>query len=117
MTDQAKTISLHISQPGEVDYNPRKPLPYPIFVGEDLLCENVPGHPLVREVTESGRRHLPKLVGFQRGEQQSVVLWADDFLANTDRAVGLRPVFVPAHGGMFTLNVSVTSVGVTEMAR
>ncbi len=124
MSDATVTlISLQPGQPGEgLDYCPSKPLPYPIFVGDDDRCENVPGkdpagvrYPLAREVAGSGRRMLPKLVGFQKGAAPNPesMLSVDRWRLDPETAVGMYPVFCEPAGfdaGMFNLNVPITSV-------
>lgn len=107
------TITIQPGQPGEgMEYNPAEPLPYPIFVGDDDRCENVPGYPPNRVGVE--RDTLPILVGFQPDvETQSVDLLAEDWRRDPSTAIGMVPVFFEPGGiseGMFSLAVQITSV-------
>ncbi len=103
-----------ILQPGQPDegmgYNPRKSLPYPLFVGPDNRVENVPGYPLVRREEDRGK--LPRLAGFQPDvETQRVDVHADRWREDPLVAVGMVPVFhEPDGSGMFSLSVLITDV-------
>lgn len=111
--DYETAITLQPGQPGEgLGYNVRKPLPYPLFVDRDGYTENVPGFALAGR---AGRREdLPKLIGFQEGEVQTVVLFREDFLVDPSAAVGLCPVFA-AEGSMFALTVPITEATATRL--
>lgn len=114
------TISLQPGQPGHgMDYDPTDSLPYPIHVGDDDRCENVPGYfERRRDLTPSEREErYPKLVGFQEGptpNPESIVP-VDRWRTDPDVAVGLHPVFMEPRGadfGMFNLEVPITGVTV-----
>lgn len=107
------TITLHIGQPGNgTAYDPSEPLPYPIHVGDDDRCENVPGYPLRGGADHRGE--LPILAGFQPStSRQEVTLYAHQLRENPEAAVGMVPVFFEPGGfsaGMFNLTVLITSV-------
>lgn len=113
MTTTEPTIALQPGQPGEgMEYNPAKSLPYPIFVGPDDRCENVPGYPLARSTFD--RAKLPILAGFQPDlDTQRVTLLTEDWRQIPASAVGMVPVFFEPGGmgdGMFNLAVQITSV-------
>lgn len=111
-----KTIALQPGQRGNgMEYDVNVPLPYPIFVGDDNRCENVPGYALAGRADD--RESLPILVGFQPDTQTQRVLLdlldvADWRIAPTV-AVGMVPVFFEPAGfnaGMFSLDVPITGV-------
>lgn len=109
--------ALHPGQPGEKVYNPRKPLPYPIFVGTDLRCENVPGYALAH--SETPRDEMPTLVGFQPSvSEQFVALSVEDWMEGSDEreAVGMVPVFAAPDGAMFSLDVDLTDAVMHKVA-
>ena len=113
----AKFIELQPGQLGEgMGYNPRKELPYPIVVGEDGRCENVPGYPLRNH--HKDRELLPILAGFQPDETtQTVTVLPDEWRTDTQVAVGMAPVFFEPGGmgdGMFNLSVLITRVNEYE---
>lgn len=113
MTTTTDLIALQPGQPDEgMNYNPSKSLPYPIFVGLDDRCENVPGYPLVRSVDD--RVKLPILVGFQPDlETQRVEVLTERWRTSPTVACGMVPVFFEPGGaseGMFNLTVVITSV-------
>lgn len=104
-------------QPGQagngMGYDPRVPLPYPIFVGGDDRCENVPGYPFAH--TAEDRSKLPILVGFQPPDTstQHVVVSVDEWWEDWHSAIGLVPVFYEPGGfddGMFSLGVLITGI-------
>lgn len=70
-------------QPGQVgrkyddDYDPMLPKPYPIHLSDALIDQF----------------SADKLIGFQRGEFQSIVLHTYDFEESPQKAIGLVPVF------------------------
>lgn len=93
-------IVLQLGQEGEgMNYNPNKRLPYPMRLDTDgWLKDNFsPGDPDW------------KLIGFQEGDEQTVVLLVDEFVADVQRAVGLVPVFSDGRG-FFSLSDPVTNV-------
>lgn len=110
-------VRLQPGQPDEgMDYNPRKPLPYPIHVGEDGRCENVPfvGCALAR-----GQGYRPRLIGFQATIEPDPtgLLLRDSWLDGPiELAVGMYPVFTLEDGGMANLAVPITSVTAREVA-
>lgn len=90
-------FSLQPGQAGEgMHYNVRKPLPDPIHVDQMLACT-------------WGDQGMGKLLGFQEGDVQTVVLHVEDFKEDPQKAVGLHPVFLD-RTGMFNLDVPLTDV-------
>ena len=65
----------------------------------------------------SGRPDAVQLVGFQRGDEQTVVVFAQALLAADDPAeiIGLRPVFVDKRGIVFAIGLDVESARRHEM--
>ena len=74
-----------------------QPQPWPIALSEDLDVESGLG-------PDDGAR----LVGFQEGDVQHVVLTAGEFRTDPAAAVGLVPVFSDGRG-MFAQGPAVTS--------
>jgi hypothetical protein len=115
------TITLQPAQDADgSEYDPRKPLPYPIAVGDDDRCENVPGFPLRHQTDD--RTTLPILVGFMPDlDTQSVEVLADEWRERDVTAVvGMVPVFFCPGGiseGMFNLAVPITDVRVEIASR
>lgn len=96
----AGTYSLQPGQPGQgMDYNVNMALPYPILLEEGLTAP--PGS---RGVVSAG----DKLIGFQRGDAQTLVLTTEQFEENPGQALGLVPVF--SDGAFYALNVPVTKI-------
>ena len=82
-----------------MDYNVHMPLPYPIHLEEDLTASA-----RSRSAVSAG----DKLIGFQRGDVQTLVLTTEEFEENPGRAVGLVPVF--SDGEFYSLTVPVTQI-------
>ena len=106
------TISIQPANTPSGRYDVNIPLPYPYHL-------IVPGNvdrlvALAVDRQDFWRGDPAKLIGFQRGDAQEVVLWPGDFVANPESAVGLRPVFLTAAGDMYALAVPVDSVSTYE---
>jgi len=98
-------------QPGQLDegmgYNVHKPLPYPFHIdAASGACKHGRGTSELGDAPE-GKPWV--LIGFQRGEEQSIVVTFAEFCEDPSAAIGLRPVFV-GHGSFFALSVPVTDV-------
>lgn len=95
-----KTITIQPGQPGEgMDYNVRKPLPYPIHVDPDT------------DRARWGNEEYV-LIGFQwTAEDQTVAFLASTFYEDPQVAVGTYPVFADG-GRFFNLTTPITRVSV-----
>ena len=76
-----------------------KPTPWPVLIDEDGTV-----------ISGLGQDDGSHLLGFQKGEQQSVVLWFKDFQVLPATAVGLVPVFTKRGEGMFAQHPEVDAV-------
>lgn len=94
-------------QPGQKDrgqeYDALLPLPYPFHIDT--------------ETGDVGRQEFwrgqpRRLIGFQRGDVQYVVLTRQDWVLNPHSAVGLRPVFVDDDGGMWSHTGEITEISI-----
>lgn len=108
------TISIQPGQPGRgMEYDVHLRLPYPYHIdAETGECTHGMG---TNELMQAPEGKPWRLVGFQRGDEQAVVLVHAQFVANPAAAVGLVPVF---YGGsaagespkFFALRVPVIDV-------
>jgi hypothetical protein len=103
-----RTISIQPANTPSGAYDVNTPLPYPYHL-------IVPGEvdkfdPLAVDRQDFWQGDPERLVGFQRGDVQEVVLWPGDFVADPESAVGLRPVFTTTDGDMFTITNPIDSV-------
>ena len=96
--------SLHIAQtPANEPYDPRKVLPYPYHIEENGIVGS----------QEFWKGDPARLLGFQNGNVQRIVLTARDWWQGAPEAAqGLHPVFVTTDGDMWAETRPVTSVSV-----
>lgn len=110
------TISIQPGQPGEdMTYNVRKPLPYPFHIDANT-GDCIRGRGTVDLGDARDYKRPWRLLGFQSGDVQTVVLTFDQFVARPQLAVGLRPVFVD-HEDIFSLTEPIISAMVNDVAR
>lgn len=104
-----RILSIQPGQPGEgMDYNVRKPLPYPFHIDADTgQCVRGRGTEALGDVPAGAKPWV--LVGFQRGNVQRLVMTVDDFVRDPQAAVGLVPVFAD-RGSIFALTEPITDV-------
>lgn len=101
---------MHTLQPAQTSdpaapYDPKLPLPYPFHIEDDGSVAR----------QDFWRGDPAKLVGFQRGNVQRVVLTVEDWIAgDADAAVGLKPVFVDSDGDLWNDDRPVQTVTVSE---
>ncbi|MBO9556730.1 hypothetical protein [Cellulomonas sp.] len=105
-------VTIQPGQPGMgLDYDVREPLPYPFHV--DVATGDCTRGRGTAEAGDDPTGTTPwRLLGFQRGDVQELVLTLRDFAADPQSAVGLVPVFLNWRGGVFSLAVPITNVTV-----
>ncbi len=107
------TITLQPGQPGQgMVYDVHQPLPYPFHI-------DVPSGDCVHGRGTHAFGDAPaggpwRLIGLQRGDEQSLVLTFPQFVNDPQSAVGLVPVFVD-ESGIFALDVPITSATVHDL--
>lgn len=103
------TITIQPGQPGRgMEYDVHLPLPYPFHIdAKTLKCTRGRG---TQDLGEDPTGVTPwRLLGFQRGDVQELVLTAREFVANPSLSVGLVPVFIDWRGAIFSISTPITS--------
>lgn len=103
------TITIQPGQPGNgLDYDVHRSVPYPFHIDAGTgACTRGRGTSDLGEAPEGSPW---RLIGFQSGDIQELVLGFADFTQDPSRAVGLVPVFTDAEVGIFALREPVTDV-------